>query len=67
MMSASQELNRAMLCKGVSARPTNYPPLAEESEDFKRPEKTAEMLLLEMEADGPVETVDLLREHVDSL
>jgi hypothetical protein len=36
-------------------------------EDFKRPEKTAETLLLEMEADGLVETVDLLREHVDSL
>lgn len=34
---------------------------------FKRPEKTAETLLLEMEADGLVETVDLLREHVDSL
>jgi predicted nucleic acid-binding protein len=36
-------------------------------ERLKRPEKTAETLLLEMEADGLVETVDLLREHVDSL
>jgi hypothetical protein len=34
---------------------------------FKRPEKAAETLLLEMEADGLIETVDRLREHVDSL
>ena len=34
---------------------------------FKRPEKTAEALLLDMEAAGLLETVDLLREHVDSL
>jgi hypothetical protein len=34
---------------------------------FKRPEKAAETLLLEMEADGLIETVDLVREHVDSL
>jgi hypothetical protein len=34
---------------------------------FKRPEKTGEVLLLEMEADGLIETVDLLRPHVTSL
>jgi predicted nucleic acid-binding protein len=36
-------------------------------ERFKRPEKTAETLLLEMEADGLVETVDLLRPYIDAL
>jgi len=36
-------------------------------ERFKRPEKTAEVLLLEMEADGLTETVDVLRAHVLSL
>jgi predicted nucleic acid-binding protein len=34
---------------------------------FKRPEKTAETLLLEMEADGLVETVDLLRPYIGSI
>ncbi|UGY16270.1 PIN domain-containing protein [Bradyrhizobium septentrionale] len=34
---------------------------------FKRPEKTAEALLLDMEAAGLIEAVDLLREHVESL
>lgn len=34
---------------------------------FKRPEKTAEQLLLDMEAEGLVETVDILRPHVLSL
>lgn len=34
---------------------------------LKRPEKTAEMLLLDMEADGLTETVDVLRAHVLSL
>jgi predicted nucleic acid-binding protein len=36
-------------------------------ERFKKPEKTAELLLLDMEADGLVETVDLLRPHIESL
>lgn len=36
-------------------------------ERFKRPEKTAEILLLDMEADGLTETVDVLRAHVLSL
>lgn len=36
-------------------------------ERFKRPEKTAEALLLDMEADGLTETVDVLRAHVRSL
>jgi hypothetical protein len=34
---------------------------------LKRPEKTAEQLLLDMEADGLTETVDILRAHVLSL
>lgn len=34
---------------------------------FKRPEKTAELLLLDMEALGLTETVDALRSHVLSL
>ncbi|SFJ77911.1 PIN domain-containing protein [Bosea sp. OK403] len=34
---------------------------------LKRPEKTAEMLLLDMEACGLTETVDMLRQHIDSL
>ena len=36
-------------------------------ERFKRPEKTADTLLLDMEADGLLETVDLLRPHLESL
>ena len=36
-------------------------------ERFKRPEKTAEVLLLDMEAEGLTETVDVLRPHVASL
>jgi len=36
-------------------------------ERFKRPEKTAELLLLDMEAMGLTETVDALRSHVLSL
>lgn len=36
-------------------------------ERFKRPEKSAEIMLLEMEADGLTETVDVLRTHVLSL
>ena len=32
---------------------------------FKRPEKAAETLLLEMEADGLIETVDPVREHIN--
>lgn len=36
-------------------------------ERFKRPEKSAEIMLLEMEADGLTETVDVLRGHVLSL
>jgi hypothetical protein len=36
-------------------------------ERFKRPEKTTEALLIDMEADGLVETVDLLRPHLESL
>jgi hypothetical protein len=36
-------------------------------ERFKRPEKTAEALLLDMEAAGLFETADLLRSHVESL
>lgn len=36
-------------------------------ERFKKPEKTAEAMLLEMEADGLTETVDVLRTHVLSL
>lgn len=36
-------------------------------ERFKKPEKTAEVLLLDMEANGLTETVDILRAHVDSL
>ncbi len=34
---------------------------------FQRPEKTAEMLLLDMEAAGLIETADVLREHLLSL
>jgi len=34
---------------------------------LKRPEKTAELLLLDMEAAGLTETVDVLRPHVGSL
>ncbi len=34
---------------------------------LKRPEKTAEILLLDMEAVGLIETVDVLRSHVQSL
>jgi predicted nucleic acid-binding protein len=36
-------------------------------ERFTRPEKTAEALLLDMEAEGLTETVDVLRPHVASL
>jgi hypothetical protein len=36
-------------------------------ERFKRPEKTAEILLLDMEAAGLTETVDVLKPHVLSL
>ena len=36
-------------------------------ERFKRPDKTAEALLLDMEAAGLAETVDVLRVHVQSL
>lgn len=36
-------------------------------ERFQRPEKTPDLLLLDMEAAGLVETVDLLRPHVLSL
>lgn len=36
-------------------------------ERFKRPEKTAEVLLLDMEASGLVAVVDVLRPHVGSL
>ena len=36
-------------------------------ERFKRPDMTAETLLLEMEAQGLTETVDTLRPHVQSL
>lgn len=34
---------------------------------LKRPEKTADMLLLDMEANGLIETVDVLRSHTESL
>ncbi len=36
-------------------------------ERFKKPEKTAEALLLDMEAAGLLETVDQLRPHLESL
>jgi predicted nucleic acid-binding protein len=36
-------------------------------ERFKKPEKTAGLLLLDMEANGLTETVDVLRAHVESL
>jgi hypothetical protein len=36
-------------------------------ERFKKPEKTADLLLLDMEAEGLIETVDALRPHVASL
>lgn len=36
-------------------------------ERLRRPEKTAEMLLLDMEASGLIETADFLRPHVQSL
>ncbi|ODR88501.1 PIN domain-containing protein [Sinorhizobium alkalisoli] len=36
-------------------------------ERFRRPEKTAEVLLLDMEANGLTETVDVLRPHILSL
>lgn len=36
-------------------------------ERFQRPEKTPDLLLLDMEAAGLVETVDVLRPHVLSL
>ncbi len=34
---------------------------------LKKPEKTAEILLLDMEAVGLLETVDILRSHAQSL
>lgn len=34
---------------------------------LKKPEKTPDVLLLDMEAEGLVETVDILRPHVQSL
>jgi hypothetical protein len=36
-------------------------------ERFKQPAKTAQVLLLDMEAEGLTETVDILRSHVHSL
>lgn len=36
-------------------------------ERFKKPDKTAEMLLLDMEAAGLTETVDILTPHIQSL
>jgi predicted nucleic acid-binding protein len=36
-------------------------------ERFKKPEKTAELLFLDMEAAGLTETVDVLRPHIQSL
>jgi hypothetical protein len=36
-------------------------------ERLKKPEKTVEALLLDMEAAGLVETVDVLRAHIGSL
>lgn len=36
-------------------------------ERLRRPEKSADTLLLDMEAEGLVQTVDVLRPHVDSL
>lgn len=36
-------------------------------ERFKKPEKSADILLLDMEAEGLVETVYILRAHVQSL
>lgn len=36
-------------------------------ERLKKPEKTADVLLLDMEAEGLIETVDVLRAHVQSL
>lgn len=36
-------------------------------ERFKKPEKTPEILLLDMEAEGLINTVDILRSHVGSL
>lgn len=36
-------------------------------ERFKKPEKTAEILLLDLEAKGFTQTVDVLREHAQSL
>jgi hypothetical protein len=36
-------------------------------ERYKKPEKTAELLLLDMEASGLTETVDVLKPHVQSL
>jgi predicted nucleic acid-binding protein len=36
-------------------------------ERLRRPEKSADALLLDMEAEGLVQTVDVLRPHVDSL
>jgi len=34
---------------------------------YKNPELSADALLLKMEAAGLIETVDLLRDHVESL
>ena len=36
-------------------------------ERLRRPEKTPELLLVDMEAAGLTETADLLRAHIDSL
>ncbi len=36
-------------------------------ERFKKPEKTAEVLLLDMEAEGLISVVDILKQHVRSL
>ncbi|RVJ85560.1 PIN domain-containing protein, partial [Sinorhizobium meliloti] len=36
-------------------------------ERFRKPEKTADVLLLDMEANGLTETVDVLKPHILSL
>jgi hypothetical protein len=36
-------------------------------ERFRKPEKTADILLLDMEANGLTETVDILKPHLLSL
>ncbi len=58
----------AFIADTISLEPGRaVPALRRMRERFRRPEKTADVLLLDMEAIGMVETVDVLRPHLLSL